>query len=155
MTFDLTIGGTVVRCSDHDGERADAHDRKAARRFRPLDSEVPGEVDAFCAALSEVPSLDYAIARAVLPSLPLPKGFRHFRLFRQGENTPFHRAMVAEENAERLTSRSVLFGVLAWPCMEVTSWFTTTRRPVAITGVLDLELDLEVREAFRPLRMRE
>lgn len=155
MHFQMNIGDAVLTCSEHDAERAEARDRKAARRFPPLDDEQPGEVDAFCAALTGVPSFDYAIARAVLPLLPLPKGFRHFRLFSPGEREPFHRTMVVADPAARITSRTVLHGVLSGPCMEVTAWSTTTRRPATIPGVLDLQMDVDLKEVFRPLRVRE
>ena len=52
MNYELNIGDAVVSCRNHDAERADARDWKAASRFPASCEEVPGEVDAFCAALS-------------------------------------------------------------------------------------------------------
>ena len=155
MDYELKIGDAVVSCRDHDAERADARDRKAACRFAPSCEEIPGEVDAFCAALSGIPSLDYVIARALAPVVPLPQGFRHFRLFTPGENSPFHRTIRVEDSAIELTSRSVLYAVLCWPAMEVTAWSRTVRRPTSIAGVLDLDVHITAHEGFGPLRIRE
>lgn len=155
MNYRLKVGDAAVTCEDHHAERADRRDRSAARRFPPTCAETPEEVDAFCASLSGVPSLDYTIARAVLPASPLPRGFEHFRLFTPQDDEPFHRTFKVEETTARLTSRSVLYAVLCSPCSEVTAWTSTIRRAMAIPGVLDLEVDIVMREAFRPLLIRE
>ena len=52
MNYELRIGDAIVSCRDSDIERSNARDIKASRRFPPSCEEVPGEVDAFCAALT-------------------------------------------------------------------------------------------------------
>ena len=155
MNYELKTDDAIVSCQDHDSGKADFRDRQAARKFPPTCAEVPGEVDAFCAALMAVPSLDYEIARSLCPILPLPRGFNHFRLFTPGEETPFHRTMKVGEISTELTARSVIYAVLCSPCTEVTAWSTTSPRPTSLPGVLDLDVDIVSREAFRPLRLRE
>lgn len=145
--------GASVRLGDAPRDR-DHADRAAAAAMPPRTCKVDGEAEAFCGTLAALPTLDYRIARAVIPALPLPGGYEHFRLFEAGESVAFHRCFTDEPDAERATLHDVLFGVLEWPCMEVTRWTGTRLKADSIPGVLDIEVDIDARPGFRPLRLR-
>jgi len=132
----------------------DAADRVKARAFPPVDAKRDGEVGAFCGAIATLDAFDYEEAKRLVPAIPLPGGYAHFRLSLVGRPQPFHRAFQVEDKARPMTLHDVLFGVLEWPGVEVTGWSGVRFMPDVIPGVLDLELDITTKAASRPVRLR-
>lgn len=111
------------------------------------------EVDAFLRQLRGLADTDLDALAARLPAVPLPTGYRHFRLFDAATGAEWNSNFVVEER-RRLTLHDVLFGALNHPTLQLASWTGAEWLPDSIPGVLDIELSFTCEPRTRPFRLR-
>ena len=141
MNIDLLINDTPMNIRLIAAADELREDAKLAAKAPSSDIPDDEDVERLCKLLTALPSTDVDVLNQFLPKVPLPTGFRHFRLFDAATGLKFASTHI-DDDAPALDVHDIVCSALESPLCEVTSWSATRRCPVVIPGVLDLDLDM-------------
>ena len=153
FAIERMMGDTYVSLKGSDHRDGLDHQIALASAISATGRHDPLEIEAFCKALRGLASTSYTSLVQALPKMPLPSGYRHFRLFAAETGEIWNTAFVYEDR-RLLTLHDVLFGALNQPLLEMASWTFTEWLPDQLPGVLDLELTFETKPRMAPFRLR-